>query len=336
MRSLTMLLAICLATVSANGQQATGAAVQTAAGTVAAAPPSVQTAPPGGMPDHLTLLQWIGLYEQAERSGELSHVGTAGLVKFYYNLGGLYEEAGMYPKAEDAMRREIAVLKNGPKSDLAEALGHLAVVHVAMGDLRTGEKEQLEALRIRESLGDPIGIALSWDDLADIYVKKREFKKSVDYAQKAVAVLADNPNVDMANRLAVRQTLAFALCGVKQCDKAIQLLKETIEISTQNFGANSLAVGIEYYLLGFTAWQAGDMQDAGEWMGRGTTRMKVEMGWGHSVYLHAMSEYARFLRQRGQMEEAASAEREVRMAQSVVDVHTLSGGPAVVPSAGLR
>jgi tetratricopeptide (TPR) repeat protein len=257
-------------------------------------------------------------------------------VKIYTNLSVLYEDASMYSKSEETMRREIAVLRNGPQSELAEAVSHLAVLRSAMGDMRAAEKGQLEALRIRESVGDPAGIALAWNDLADVYVKKRDFKKGLDYAQKAMAVLGDDAKVDVSDRIGVRQTLAFALCGVKKCAKAISLLKDAIELSRTSFGDDSLAVGIEYYLMGFMAWQGGDMDDAGQWMGRGTARMKRDMGWGHAIYLHSMTEYARFLRQRGQVEQAAAAEREVRMAQNTVDVNTLSAGSVTVPVAGLR
>jgi tetratricopeptide (TPR) repeat protein len=324
-RSLVALLCIGLVTSAANGQQ-----------TVVSRTPAGVAQNDGGIPERPELLRLIGLYEVAERSVEATRAGIESLVKVYSNLAVLYEDASMYPKAEDTLRREIAVLQNGSQSELAEAVSDLAVLHVAMGDLRAAEKEQLEALHIREGVGEPIGIALSWNNLADVYVKKRDFKKAVDYAQKAMAVLGDDAKVGVFDRLAVRQTLAFALCGVKECGKGIALLKDAIELSRSNLGDDSLAVGIEYYLLGFTAWQSGDMEDAGAWMARGITRMRVDMGWGHVVYLNAMTEYARFLRKRGQVEEADAAEREVRMAQNTVDVRTLNAGSLTVPFAGLR
>ena len=71
-------------------------------------------------------------------------------------------------------------------------------------------------------------------------------------------------------------------------------------------------------------------------MARGTARMKVDLGWGHAVYINVMSDYAQFLRERGQLEAAAVAQREVRQAQSVVDVRSLAGRSGEVGAAGLR
>ena len=67
------------------------------------------------------------------------------------------------------------------------------------------------------------------------------------------------------------------------------------------------------------------MDDAAEWMGRGINRMKVDMGWGHPLYVNSVNQYALFLRKQGQMEAADSAQREVRQAQSVVDVRSFTG-----------
>jgi hypothetical protein len=87
-----------------------------------------------------------------------------------------------------------------------------------------------------------------------------------------------------------------------------------------------LPVGIGYYMLGHAAWNCGQPADAAAWMQRGIDRMKRDLGWGHPVFITAMTDYAKFLRERGQKEEAASAEREIRMSQSVVDARTL-GSP---------
>jgi hypothetical protein len=36
----------------------------------------------------------------------------------------------MYPKAENLMRRWISLLRSGPQDELAEAISHLAVLHI--------------------------------------------------------------------------------------------------------------------------------------------------------------------------------------------------------------
>jgi tetratricopeptide (TPR) repeat protein len=273
------------------------------------------------------LLRRIGLYEAAARKAETAHTDRKSLVKIYANLGGLYEDAAMYPKAEDAMLRAISLLRAGPQDELAEEIGHLAVLHVAMGELREAERNQMEALAIRESVGDPTGIALTWNDLADLYIKNRQYKKALDYAQRAMDVLADRPDLSTSDRIAVRQTLAFALCGVGNCEKAIPLLKDALELSKSSFGADSLPVGIDEYLLGYAYWQSGNLHDAAEWMGQGIARMKVDLGWGHTIYVNALRQYAKFLQKTGQTEAAASADIEVHQAEALVDARSFTKRP---------
>jgi tetratricopeptide (TPR) repeat protein len=328
------LLMIGVAGALANGQQAVAGGPQVAAGRVGS---------DAEFPDKPELLRRIALYEAAEQSAERTHPGIESMVKIYANLAALYEDVGMYLKSEDVMRREISLLRNGPMNELADVIGHLAVLHVAMGNLGQAERDDFDALRIRESVGDPVGTALTWSDLADVYIKQRHFKQALDYAQRAMAVLGDNPEVDVADRITVRQTVAYALCGLKQCGRAIPMLKDALELEKGSYGEDSLMVGSGYFLLGYAAWKNGDIVDATAWMERGTKRMKVDLGWGHVIYLNAMSEYARFLRERGQMEVAATAEREVRQAQSVVrqaqsvvNARSLTGRSAGLASTGLR
>lgn len=325
--TLLAVMTIGFARVPASAQPTSSGASQMATGS--AARDTV-------FPSKPELLRRIALYEAAEQSAERTHPGMKSMVKIYSNLAVLYEDAAMYPQSEEVMRREISLLQSGPQDELAEALGHLAVLHIAMGELRQAEKDDLEALRIRESVGDPAGIALTWSDLADVDIKQRHFKPALDYAQKAMAVLADNPKVDVGDRIAVRQALALALCGLKRCEQGIPILKDALEMEKSSYGADSLMVGTGYYLLGYTAWQNGDIQDAAVWMERGTTRMKADLGWGHSIYLNALTEYAKFLRQRGQMEAAAAAEREVKMADAVVDARSLTTSSSAFAAAGPR
>jgi putative component of toxin-antitoxin plasmid stabilization module len=59
-------------------------------------------------------------------------------------------------------------------------------------------------------------------------------------------------------------------------------------------------------------------------MRSGIERMKIDLGWGHAIYLNSMREYAVFLRRSGQLEEAASAQSEVRRAESIVDARSFT------------
>lgn len=271
------------------------------------------------------LLRRIDLYEAALRKPEMIHSDEASLAKVYASLGACYLEVAMYPKAEDAMHRAIALMRHGSQAALVEEIGQLAALHVAMGDLKQAEKDQMEALQIREQIGDRVGIALSWSDLASLYVQQRRFDKALDYAQRAMPVLASNPDVQAGDRIAIRETLAYALCGTHQCGRGIPMLQEALQLARDNFGADSLAVGVDCYLLGYAYWQNGQMEEAADWMQRGVERMKKDWGWGHALYVKAVGQYAKFLRQRGQVETAALEERELKQMTGIVDARSFAG-----------
>jgi tetratricopeptide (TPR) repeat protein len=282
------------------------------------------------------VLRQIANAETEARSGEKAHADRGHLIEIYAYLGNLYANAAMYPKAEDAMRRAIALMKNGPQDQLALELGQLGVLHVQMGNIGHAERDEMQALRSREAVGDPVGIALAWNDIAGLYDEKHEFKKAVDYGQKAFAVLANRTDLDPDDRIAVRQTLGYALTSVRNCDKGIPMLKDAVELSISSFGDDSPKLGYPEYVLGFGYWHCGEWGRAAEWLNRGTTRMKADFGWDRSLYLNAMRQYARFLRQSGQLEAAISAETVVNQADALVDARTLSGMAQGFRSAGAR
>ena len=271
------------------------------------------------------LLSRIDLYEAALHRPGIDSIDDASVARVYVSLGNCYLDVDMYLKAEDAMRHAIALMRHGPQPALADEIGQLAVLHLVMGDVKQAEKEQMEALAIREQIGDPIGLALTWNDLASLYVRQRQFSKALDYAQRAMPVLASNPAVQATDRIAIRQTLASALCGSHQCNRAIPLLQQVLSLASNKFGADSLAAGVDNYLLGYAYWQNGQMDEAADYMQRGIGRMKQDWDWGYTLYVNAVAQYARFLRQRGQTESAALEEHELKQMAGVVDARTFVG-----------
>ncbi len=312
-RSVAITLLMGLMIVAAHAQQSEEAALQPLSATTPTQAESLSR------PD---LLRRINIFEGMVAQAQTSHTPEANLVKIYSQVGALYADAGMYSKSEAALERAVAMLQRGPKDQLAIALGHLAEVHIALGDLHQAEKEQLQALQIRQTVGDPIGIALARCDLASLYVRERKYAKALELARQAMDVIGDSQLVEVTDRIAVRQVLATAMCDCHDCASAVPLLKEAIESATDAFGPDSLSVGVVSSVLGYVYWQSGDLADASTWMEEGIAKMKGDFGWGHPIYLNAVSLYAKLLRQLGHMEEAAKAEREVRQANSLVDARS--------------
>lgn len=278
-----------------------------------------------GQPDKQDLLRRIALNEAALRSAKAAHAAPERMAKIYENLGDMYADAALYLKSEDAMRRAIAYLKNGSQRELAIEFGQLAIVHLELGNPRQAEGDELQALRIREAIGDPVATALTWNELAGLYDDQKKFRKAVDYAGRAFEVVGNRPDVSARDNIAVRQTFGFALTGARDCARGIPFLREELALAQNHYGEHTQQLGYAEYVLGFGYWHCGDQRNAAEWMQRGTTRMRADYGWNQTIYLNAMSQYARFLRSTGQPEAAASAEAVVNQANGVVDAQSLTG-----------
>jgi tetratricopeptide (TPR) repeat protein len=286
--------------------------------------------------DKPELLRRVALYEGAIQRAEAAHSTSEKLPQAYLSLGSMYEDLGMYPRAEAAMQHGITLLQNAPDSERAAATSDLAMLYLTAGKLPQAEKEELDALQLREKVGEPTAIAESWSELASIYLQQRQYKKSEQLAQKAMDAFSRNSHTEPIDQIGVRFNIARALCAQRQCSHAIPLLKDAIELAKTTFGANGLPVGYGNYLLGYSYWKSGDTDNAADYLQRGTTRMKVELGWGHPIYLDALKQYSSFLQEHGQTDAALAIDRERHQAESVVDARTLTTTPGMLGLAGLR
>ncbi len=315
-RLLTGILLSVVAGVAAFGQSQQDLAPQ---------PQAASPQPPTWLQDKAEVLRVIDLDEAEVREGEASHADRMPLAATYSELGVLYMDAGMGLKTEDAFRRGIALLKDGPQDQLANELEQLGVLQTGMGEYREAEKTEIQALAIRQTLADPVDIALSESAIAGIYDVERKFTKARNHAEKAYDMLADRTDVTAQDRIEVWHTLGLALTGLHDCDRGIGVLKDALEMARNSPGWGDASLGYSEYMLGIGYWHCGDRDHAAVWLQRGTTDLRAEFGWNRATYVYAMRQYAFFLRQYGQADSAASAEAVVHQAESVVDASTLAG-----------
>lgn len=284
------------------------------------------------------LMDRIAREEAAVRRAEAAHVANVELGKDYEQLGLFYQSAVAWERAEAALKHAVSLL--GPPSasseDLAGALSYLGNLHIMMGKLRESEKEELEALKLRQDLGDPLPVARSWYDLAVLNLKKQKFEKTIDFGQRAEAEFVKNRKADPLDRISVRLALAQAFCSLKECASTIPMLKATLQEATATLPPDELPVGFSNFLLGYAYWKSGEMSLASQYLERGTKLMSIRFGWGYPAYLNALKHYANFLRQNQRTEAANVVERQIRQAEAVVDVHSIQTSQGMFSSNGLR
>jgi tetratricopeptide (TPR) repeat protein len=290
------------------------------------------------LPGRTEVFREIAKYEAAARKAESAHETNAVVATMYMRLASLYEDAGMHDQSEAALERSISLLRRNAEwsGQLAEGLSLLGLLHGEMGKLRLAEKEELEALRLRESLGNSFEIARSWNSLAGLYLIDHKYTLARDFARRAMDEFLVSKQPDVGDRISSRFNLAMALCYTKDYPSAIPLLKDGIDIAKAAFQPNDFPIGIGEFLLGFVYWKSGNLSDAGQYMEQGTAIMKGQLGWGHPTYLHALRQYALFLRTSKRVEDASAVEREIRLAEAVVDVHSIQMPKDASGLAGLR
>jgi tetratricopeptide (TPR) repeat protein len=284
------------------------------------------------------LTRQIAMQENTVRQLESSHAANVELSNGYERLGVLYEDGAQWERSEVALRRAIILLRSTSVRNeaLAAAISQLGSVHLLMGKLREGEKDNQEALKIRQDLGNELQIARTWNDLAASFLAQNKFEKAREFAQRALDEFAADKLANPLDTMSARFAIARALCSTKQCPAAIPLLKIALDEAKTVLGANDLPVGLGYFLLGYAYWKSGEMSLAGENMEHGTALMSTRLGWGHPVYLRTLGCYALYLHESHNIEAANVVERRIRQAQDVVDVHSIQTTQTAVSFIGLK
>lgn len=279
---------------------------------------------PLSIPTHQDLLQRVEVLQNRIAQTERANGSRLELASSYEQLGHAYADLAVYPRAETTLRRAAILFRSAGLPDVeADALNDLGSLYMTEGRLRQAEREELQALKLRKRVGDPLPVAQSWATLATLYVKEGKAARAVEFAEQALPALSRD-SVDPVDRIGVRLTLSDALCAQGDPARAVPVTKEAIALAQASYGPDTFPVGLSSFLLGFEFWKMGDLETAGHWMSAGLSGMRHDLGWGHPAYLGALLRYSQFLHERGRTDEAAAAERELHEVRNVVDARTLA------------
>jgi len=291
-----------------------------------------------GLPSKQELEDRIAFYERVVRGEESAHASDIAVGRIYEQLGLWYRDIALLDRSEADQKHAISLFRRASQSneDLATSLGNLGSLHVEMGKLREGEKEELEAVRTRQDMNDPLLVAQSLSDLATVYLAQHKFEKAIDVAEQALAEFSTNERAAAVDRIFVRYALSLALCAAKSCSSAVPVMKAAIDEAKATMEPDDLRIGFGEFILGSVYLRLGDPAEALQYMRQGTSQMKEQLGWGHPMYLKALGQYAQLLRKSQRVEEAKVVEHEIRRTDAVVDVHSLQKQTSAFSFAGLR
>jgi tetratricopeptide (TPR) repeat protein len=181
-----------------------------------------------------------------------------------------------------------------------------------MGNVKEAEREESNALKIREQTGLSSDLSRSWYHLAVLYLREHRSQKAKEFAERAVDALLANSSAAPEDRIGSLFVLGAILCQSHAYPQAIAKIQSALEIANATYGSEKFPTGLGAFLLGYVDWKNGDSASADKLMRRGTEILSKELGWEHPAYLCVMAQYARFLRAERRHDLARAVEQQVK------------------------
>jgi diguanylate cyclase (GGDEF)-like protein len=137
----------------------------------------------------------------AEQGRDLAKRGgdQSGLARAINNLGVIAQRRGDPLAAIDAFERSLAIYRTlKDTSNIAGELNNLGFVYsTQLADYEKALTNHLEALKVREQLGDRAAVALSLNNIGIVYERLGEYDRALEYYNRALAIrqaLGGQPN----------------------------------------------------------------------------------------------------------------------------------------------
>ena len=108
------------------------------------------------------------------------------------NIGLLYQQQGIIPKALDFFERSLKIKKEqDDKQGMANSLNNIGTIYKRQGEFKKSLAYYQQSLEIREELGNSADIAASFNNIGNIYSNLGEIKKALDLLQRGLKMMED-------------------------------------------------------------------------------------------------------------------------------------------------
>jgi tetratricopeptide (TPR) repeat protein len=247
----------------------------------------------------------------------------------WWKLATFYQDSARFGDAERAYGKAVELMRSGDPVALANVMDCMGTMYVQTG--RFAEAEQLErkALSLRQDQKDTIGVGLSWMHLAMLSMGKHDITDAETYAELAVERLVSGRRENVATeeqKMTALAYLALARCAARECNEAMEPLKEAMTIAEAGYGRKSFPFSYLQFLEGYVDWKRGDRRAAAKSMKIGTEGMEVQLGWGHPTLVLAMRQYEDFLVATKRTAEAMEVQKKLdRLASTQAIAGTVPG-----------
>jgi len=148
-------------------------------------------------------------------------------------MANLYNVTGDYPKALNYYLKALPIFeKEGRKDRVRVIVGNIGSLNNAMQNFDEAEKYFLLSMKLSDELNDQAGKAQAYDGLNRIYIQRKDYKKALEYAQKAA---------DISHNIGNKQEEAIAIQGIawvyyehyKDYNKAEQYARKGLKLAEE-------------------------------------------------------------------------------------------------------
>jgi MalT-like TPR region len=157
---------------------------------------------------------------------------------------------------------------------------------------------------MRLAANDILGLARSDVRFANLYLGEHKYEKSRTLAAKALASFAKDEHADTPDKSAAMIAMSLALCRQNRCGEAVPTLEALVALTRRCYADDSLPVGFALFLLGYANRANHNLVLADAYIKRGIDAMTQSLGWGHPMFLQALVQYSRLLRETDRIDSA--------------------------------
>ena len=258
--------------------------------------------------------------QASARIEQLNLLGAAALDKAraWRRLAAVQQDAAVYRESAASFAQAIELFENAPgaNSELAEAIDGRGVLELETNQFAAAEDSLEQARSMRVALKDTLGIARSDVHLANLYLGEHDYEQAHTLATQALASFNHDPHADTLDKSAAMIAVSLALCKQNRSGEALPVLDDLVALARRSYPGDSIPVGFASYLLGYAEQKNHDLPLAAADMKRGIQSMEKSMGWGHPIFMEALSQYATLLRETGHPVEAQQIETRVAQLKS--------------------
>ncbi len=127
--------------------------------------------------------------------------------------------------------------------DSARIYNNIGRIYVLKKQFDSGEKYLFKALKIRENLNVPYGLAHVYNEIASLYIDINDYKKAIYYGEKSYKIAKEIEMIYLLDDASRNLALAYELSG--NYEKALPLIRENTEVVKQIYNNEKTQILID-------------------------------------------------------------------------------------------